>query len=194
MRRALIAVAGAAILGGSAPAAADPDAPDRAELCWRYDLGFGAVMPIALQAYEDATSFGGRLHFRSTRGPLATQIELAILSRDNGPALEQVGYRARTLAGVRWRREPDVNRAIEVRTLAGVELVGLDRIDSDWAADRYGPGFAAEISVENRSRLDWGTVALSLGFAASVQPFGDEDELEARYVGLDILFGFALTL
>lgn len=188
-----LAAALALVALGAAPAAADPGAPDRADLSWRFELGMAVVVPVWQQAYEDATSFGGRVVFRAARGHLATQVDFDLLSRDNGPAFEQLGYRTRGLAGLRWRSEPEARRAIEVRAIAGVEVAGLDRISSDWAADRYGFGFAAEVGIENRNRLEWGTVAFGLSLGLGVQPFGDEDRGQARYVGLDILFGFTVA-
>lgn len=180
-----------ALLLIATPAAADPDVPDRAAHRWRLDFGMDVVVPLTTQAYEDSTSFGGRVLARATRGPLSTQLSFDLLSRDNGPAMEQVGYRTRALAGARWRREPSFTRAVELRAMAGVELVGMDRIASDWPAERYAPGVAAEVAIENRNDLGWGTVALQLGLGLSAVPFGSDEE--TTYVGLDVLFGFTLS-
>lgn len=177
-------VAALCLLAG--PVHADPDAPDRGALCWRYDAGFGVVIPIWRQDYEDATSFGGRLLFRATRGWIATQVDVGVLSRDHGPAPQQLGYRARGLAGVRFRREPEDRRAYELRLLGGLDLAGVDSVHTDWLAEEYEPGAAAEVSIENRSYLGWGTVAIHGAIGMSYQP--------SRWVGVELMFALVVSM
>lgn len=179
-------IAGAPRVGGADPSGELEDDE------WHVEALVGAAVPLAFGAYRDSVGFGGRLAARVHRRALAAQVDVAAFETETPQALEAITVRARALAGVRWEVIGAVTgqgtRAFAVRALGGVEL-GRFRDSGD---ARFAPGAAAELSVESISKLDWGTVTLSLGLGISAQPTGDPDAEEARYVGLELLGGAAI--
>lgn len=189
----VVLAAAAGIAGAPQVAGADPTETRMGEEDeWHLEALMGASVPLALDAYRDSVGFGGRVAARLHRRALALQLEVAAFETETPQALENVTLRTRALAGVRWATVDSVTgqgtRAFALRALAGVELGRF--VDSGGA--RLGPGAAAELAAETISALDWGTVTLSLGLGISVQPTGDPDAEEARYVGLELLAGAAI--
>lgn len=156
---------------------------------WHGDLMLGPVIPLGPGAYADATGLGGRLAPRVYRGPFEALLDLTVMTHDQTELDEVLSYRVRGLAGYRHIREFATGRAVIFRALGGVELGGFDAVaSSDWGAEAHRFGAAVEVGAESRSHVDWGgVVALSMALGISVQPFGDDDAGEARYVGIDLI-------
>ncbi len=171
-------VAAAAVLATLA-APATPAAAEEVHV----DAAFGAVVPLFGDAYREAVSFGGRLAARAHRGRLAGQLELGAFTEGSAD-VERLTYRTRVMAGTWWRRQIEGQRGLVVRTLAGVELGGFDRVGtgSRWP-EAHHLGFAAEVGFDSHNELHWGEVSMGVALALTVQPFGEQDG--GDYVGLE---------
>jgi hypothetical protein len=194
MNRAVAAATvAAALVAAPGAAAADPTDLD----AWHEDLLLRAVIPLGPSAYKDHAGFGGAFAFRAYHRMLEAMGEATLFTRSAPAGISEVlGYRLRALAGYRHTRELSSVRAVIFRVAGGVELGGFDdKQTSDFAVEEHRFGGVLELGFDSRSALDWGgVVTLSIALGITAQPFGDADNGEADYVGVELLAGASIGL